>query len=42
MFAIEVMQVYNTINVLLKYNWLLNPIDNVIALDLRLQSVKKY
>lgn len=33
---IEVMQVYNTLNLLEKYNWQLNPMDNEAAVDLEL------
>ena len=36
------MGVCGAINILLKYNWHLNPTDNEIAIDLGLQSVKKY
>ena len=42
MLDIEVTQVYNATNVLLKYNWHLDPIDNEVAVDLGLQNVKKY
>ncbi len=38
----EVMRVCNATNDLLKYNWHRNPIDNEVALDLGLQSIKKY
>ena len=38
----EVMRVWNATNVLLKYNWHLDPIDNEAAIDLGLQSIKKY
>ena len=38
----EVMRIYNTINVLLKYDWHLDSIDDEAAVDLGLQSVKKY
>ena len=38
----KVMQVCNATNVLLKYNWHLNSIDNKTAVDLELQSVKRY
>lgn len=39
---IEVTQVYNIINILLKYNWYLDLINNKVAIDLELQSIKKY
>ena len=35
-------RVCNATNVLLKYNWHLDPMDNETAVDLRLQSIKKY
>ena len=38
----EIMQVYNTTNILLKYNWHLDPTDNKVTINLRLQSIKKY
>ncbi len=38
----EVTWIYSATNVLLKYNWHLNPTDNEAAIDLGLQSVKKY
>ena len=38
----EVTQVCNAINVLLKYNWHLDLTDNEAAINLGLQSVKKY
>ena len=37
---IEVMQIYSVINILLKYNWHLDPIDNKTAVDLGLQNIK--
>ena len=36
------MRIYSTINALLKYNWYLDPIDDEVAVNLRLQSIKKY
>ncbi len=39
---IEIWQVCSTANVLLKYNWHLNLIDDESVVDLGLQSVKKY
>lgn len=42
MLDIEVTQVYSVINILLKYNWYLNSIDNKAAINLRLQSIKNY
>lgn len=33
---IEFIQVYTATNMLLKYNWYLNSIDNKAAIDLRL------
>ena len=36
------MQICSIINILLKYNLFLNPIDNKIIKDLRLQNIKKY
>lgn len=39
---IEVTQVGNTTNMLLKYNWHLDSTDNKIAVNLKLQSVKNY
>ena len=39
---IEVTQICNTTNILLKYNWYLDFIDNKAAIDLGLQSIKKY
>ncbi len=38
----EVTRVCSATNVLLKYNWHLNPRDDETAVDLRLRSVKKY
>ncbi len=38
----EVTQVYSATNVLVKYNWHLNPTDDKAAIDLGLRSVKKY
>ncbi len=38
----EVTRVCRATNVLLKYNWHLNPTDNEAAVDLGLRSVKKY
>ncbi len=38
----KVMRVCSATNVLLKYNWHLNPMDNKAVVDLGLQSVKKY
>ncbi len=38
----KVTRVYNIINVLLKYNWHLNPTDDEIDMNLGRQSVKKY
>lgn len=38
----EVIRVYNTTNILLKYNLHLNPTNNEAAVDLRLENVKKY
>ena len=39
---VEVLWICNIINVLLKYNWHLNSTDNKAAVDLELQSTKKY
>ncbi len=39
---IKVLQVCSTTNVALKYNWHLNPTDDDSAMNLGLQSVKKY
>ncbi len=39
---VEVTWVCSATNVLLKYNWHLNPTDDKAAVDLGLQSVKKY
>lgn len=39
---IKVTRIYNTINILLKYNWYLDLINNKVAIDLELQSIKKY
>lgn len=36
------MQVCSLINILLKYKWYLNPINNKIAINLGLQNIKKY
>lgn len=38
----EVTKVSSITNILLKYNWHLDPIDKKAAMDLGLQSVKKY
>lgn len=38
----KITQVYSAINFLLKYNQYLNPTDNKIDLDLKLQIIKKY
>ena len=38
----EVTRVCSAINVLLKYNWYLDPTDNEADVDLGLRSVKKY
>ncbi len=38
----KIMRVCSATNVLLKYNWHLNPTDNEATVDLRLQNVKKY
>ena len=38
----EIMQLCSITNVLLKYNWHLNLTDNEAAINLELQSVKKY
>ncbi len=38
----EVTRVCSATNLLLKYNWHLNPMDNEAAMNLRLQTVKKY
>ena len=38
----EVTRVYSATNVLLKYNWHLDPTNNETAVDLGLRSVKKY
>lgn len=37
----EVGWICSVTNVLLKYNWHLNPIDNKVVVDLGLQNVKK-
>lgn len=39
---VEVIQVYNITNILLSYNWHLNPINNQAAINLKLQNVKNY
>lgn len=39
---IEMIQMYSTINILLKYKQVLNLMDNEVAIDLRLWNVKKY
>lgn len=39
-FNIKVIQIYNIINILLKYNWYLDLIDNKIAMNLGLQNIK--
>ncbi len=36
------MRIYSTTNVLLRYNWHLNLTDDKAAIDLGLQSIKKY
>ena len=36
------MQIYSATNVLLKYNWYLNPKDDNTVIDLGLQNVKMY
>ncbi len=38
----EVTQVCSSTNVLLNYNWHLNPTDDEAVVDLGLRSVKKY
>ena len=38
----EVTQKCNATNVLLKYNWYLNPTDDEVVVNLELQSIKKY
>lgn len=38
----ETIWICSTINILLKYNWYLDSMDNKAAIDLGLQSVKKY
>ena len=38
----EFIWVCSAINMFLKYDWHFNPIDNKAAMDLGLQSVKKY
>ena len=38
----EVTWICNATNVLLKYNWHLNPKDNEAAVNLELRSIKKY
>ncbi len=38
----EIIRVYNTIIVLLKYNWHLVLMNDKATVDLRLQNVKKY
>lgn len=38
----EVTQICNATNVLLKYNWYLNLINNEVAIDIVLQSINKY
>ena len=38
----EVTQVFSTMNVLLKYNWHLDSMDNEATVDLGLQIIKKY
>lgn len=37
----KIMYVYNITNIFLKYNWHSNTINNEIAVDLRLQNIKK-
>lgn len=39
---IEVIQLCSITNILLRYNWHLDPIDKKTIVDLGLQSVKKY
>ena len=39
---VEVTWVCSATNILLKYNWHLDPIDDKVAIDLGLQSIKKY
>lgn len=41
-FNIEIMQISSITNILLKWKWHLNPINNKIAINLELPSVKKY
>ncbi len=41
-FDAEVMWVCITTNILLKYNWHMDPMDNKVVVDLGLQSVRKY
>ncbi len=38
----EVTRVCSAINIILKYNWHLNPTEDKAVVDLGLQSVKKY
>ena len=38
----KITRIGNVTNVLLKYNWHLNSIDNKAVVDLKLQSFKKY
>ncbi len=38
----NITQVCSATNIVLKYNWHLNPTDDEAVVDLELQSVKKY
>lgn len=40
MLKVKVMKVQSIINILLKYNQYLNPIDNEIVIDLNLETLK--
>lgn len=40
--AVKIVQAYNATNIWLKYNWPLNYIDNKVAVNLKLQNIKKY
>lgn len=38
----EIMRICSTTNILLVYNWHLDPTNNEAAINLRLQNIKKY
>ena len=39
---VEVTRIYSATNMLLKYNWHFNPMNEEVVMDLELQSVRKY